>query len=740
MQFQQKYQPIQMNGIKDESVFGQVTSIIHDDITSDFKIFSVLNDRGEIIKCKGEAPAVRTGLDIRCTGNYTTHPRHGKQFNIDRFQIILPTKTVSGLVQFLGGGLIDGIGVMLAYSICSKFGTVEQIKHALENPALLQEVSGIGPTTALIISNSYKSIEHMEAFLVQCYDYKLNIRVAMKIYEEWGSEALTMLQAKPYKLLEISGVSWEVIDKLAQTELGISSTDPNRIAAAVGYGLKKGTFDSGHVFLYEEQLQNYIYPLLQRYPTTDDIEDAAVNGIIRSEPRVDNFGNPMPIFYPTSLYHAEKEVARTLVRMVQTSQSLSESDTLLSEEANSLLDDIQRGAVLNALKSQVSYITGFPGTGKTLLQRYILEEMRKRGIHNPLLCAPTGRAAKQMERSTHLKAFTIHRALGYNGETFEFNHSNPIPYHTVVVDEASMADIGLFHHLVDALPNDTRLLIIGDVDQLPSVGPGNVLSDIIDSGIVPGVKLTTIYRQGKGSSIPILSRDVNLFQIGDKLPDLSLLEDGSDVGFITSTPKDVEATVRTLVKYTLPQIGFSPDDIQVLSPRREGPGSVYTLNKELREALNPGNTHNDFGRFRIGDKVMQIKNVYNIKIGVDVMNGDQGKVIRIGDDLKSLVIDIEGLGEIPYTIADLKNVVHSYCITVHKSQGGQYPAVILSLLQEHGQLLYKSLLYTAITRAEQKLIIVGDKAAFARALRNEVANKRQTLLMERLQDMRQQIE
>ena len=731
--------PADTTGLKDESVNGVVTSIVYDDVASDFKIFSVLTDEGDIVKCRGLVPSLRTGIDVRCTGGFTTHPKYGKQFNIDKYQVILSTGSLSGLQGFMASGIIDGLGFSRANEIVEHFQTIERIKEALHNPDILAQVNGIGFISAQIICSSYVQEEHMEAFLSKCFDYGLQIGAATKIYREYTVDAITILESDPYRLLSVDGVSWEVIDKMALEKLNIEPDHPSRISAALAEALKKGTWSTGNVYMDEEQLRDEVYQLLQRSPTIEDIETAAISGVISAEQRIDNLGDPMTIYYSTPLYLAETGVANRLIKMMTESKSLVDAETLLSKEAE-ILDLAQRKAVLNTLKNTVSVITGFPGTGKTLIEKMIIREFQLRDIHNPLLCAPTGRAAKQMEKSTRIKASTIHRALGYNGVFFAYNKDNPLPYRTVIVDEASMADISLFHHLVDALPENCRLLIIGDVDQLPSVGPGNVLADIIDSGAIPYVRLTHIYRQGAGSSIPILSKAVNEYVPGEPLPDLPLFSDGADVGFISAEPKSIDATICNLVKYRLPKMGFSETDIQVLSPRRKGFGSVESLNKILREALNPGNPKDDFGRFRIGDKVMQIKNVYNIEIGVDVMNGDQGQIVSFASDKKSIGVYIEGLKEISYSTADLKDLTHAYCITVHKSQGGQYPVVVLALLPQHGQLLYRSLLYTAITRAEQKIIIVGDKSAFARAIRTEESSLRQTLLMERLQDTLESIE
>lgn len=721
-------------GIKDQSVSGMIVNILYEDATSDFKIFVVEGDGIERVKCRGTAPTLRLGLDVRCTGSYSTHPRYGKQFDVDGLQVILPTASLMGLQGFLSSGAVDGVGFTLAYEIVNHFKTVTAVKQALRDPQLLQQVNGIGEISAQTIASSYQAIEHRVAFLSKCFEYGLDTKIALQILEAYPGDPLAVLEGAPYDLLTIPGVPWDAIDEIALQQLHMDPSDPARISAGIGQGLKRGTLHTGNTFLYEDQLYDEVFPLLHRSPTTNDIETAAEKGVISAERVSSVEGNDIMIYYPTGLYTAEQKVATRLTAMVKNSTPVPSPQVFLSQEA-SILDTVQRSAVLNALQSSVSYITGFPGTGKTFLLKIILQELRMRDIHNPLLCAPTGRAAKQMEKSTHIKASTIHRALGFDGDHFLYNRHNPLTQRTIVVDEASMADINLFYHLVDALPNDARLIIIGDVDQLPSVGPGNILSDIIDSRAIPGVRLEKIYRQGKGSQIPRLSKSINEYQPGQPLPELPLFTDDLDVGFIPAHMGNIEAEIRLLVNYTLPHMGFGPDDIQVLSPRKTGPGSVDTLNKELREALNPGDPHDDFGRFRIGDKVMQTKNVYDILFGTDVMNGDQGWVRRVSGDGKSLFIEIEGVGEVPYTVADLKNLTHAYCITVHKSQGGQYPAVVLSLLPQHGRLLSRSLLYTAITRAEQKIIIVGDQTAFAKAVRTKESSLRQTLLMERLQDL-----
>lgn len=718
--------------IKDQSVQGVVTDVYHENPGYDWKIFVIETESMERVKCLGEAPSLRIGMEVRCTGQFECHNRYGRQFNVGTFEMLVADDSLQGIHLFLSSGAIEGVNVGRANRIVSHFQDAESIKTAMSNPIELQKVDGIGPVSAEAIAASYQKMEHMVSFLSRCAEYGLHTKVAMRIYEEHTDNSLPILENRPYSLLSIPGVHWDIIDEIAIKHCNIDKDAPDRINAAIAHALHQSTWGTGDCFRFSDQFYDEVVALIKKPPMPADLSAATEAGVIVAVDIEMDGGDKEEVYYPYHLHYAEDNIATTLYNMINNSTPLPNPETLTSDRKDDL-DPVQKEAVINALKHRVFYITGGPGTGKTFLEKIILDELSARNVRNPLLCAPTGRAAKQMEASTKFKASTIHRALGYDGESYVYGPGYPVEHKPVVVDETSMADVSLFHRLLSALPKDARLLMIGDVDQLPSVGPGNVLRDIIDSGVVPGVRLDKIYRQGRDSHIPQLSKAINEWQIESPIPEVPPFADGADIAFVDATQKDIDHEIRNLVQYQIPRMGFEHNDIQVLSPRRTGPGSIQSLNKVLRRALNPGDKRNDWGRFRPGDRVMQTKNAYGLG-GYDVMNGDQGTVLRVSDDRKALIVSIEGIsGEIRYTVADAKNLTHAYAITVHKSQGGQYPVVVMALLPEHGRLLYRSLLYTGITRAQNKLIIVGDRSAFAKAVRTEESNLRQTLLMERLQ-------
>ena len=687
--------------------------------------------RVEPVTIVGNLAALNTGEIVRAQGRWVNHKQFGRQFVVEKFESVLP-RTVVGIKKYLGSGLIKGIGETFADRIVDKFG--EQTLEIIDNfSARLREVDGIGPERARRIKEAWTAQKSIRDIMIFLQGHGIGSAHAAKIYKQYGEQAISQVRENPYRLAkDIHGIGFKTADGIA-AKLGIAKDSIHRLKAGVIYTLERAT-DDGHVCLPREMLAQAATELLETELAS--IENAinllVVGGDIVIE---DDF------VYLASLCRAERGVATKVRDLIAAGLELPPLDidkalVWVEQKTGVALAAAQQDAIRTALKSKMCVITGGPGVGKTTIVNDIVKILRAKNCQ-VLLAAPTGRAAKRMSETTGAPAQTIHRLLKYDPHEGGFTHNErrPLKGDMIIIDEVSMLDIMLANHLLKAIPLGASVVFVGDVDQLPSVGPGNFLRDLIDSGVVPVVRLTEIFRQAKDSSIITNAHRVNEGQ----MPEFDAPGE-SDFFFIhEEDPEQVLATIKKLCAERVPaKFGFDPmRDVQVLTPMHKGVCGSENLNRELQATLNPhGPVVQRFGRtYRVNDRVMQIRNNYD----KDVFNGDLGRVKRIDLVDQQVIVEIDELGskdsgrEVTYEFDDLDELLPAYAISVHKSQGNEYPCVIVPLLTQHFVLLQRNLLYTAITRGKKLVILIGSKKALAIAIRNNKTAARFTRLRERLQ-------
>ncbi|NDJ86688.1 MAG: ATP-dependent RecD-like DNA helicase [Chloroflexi bacterium] len=695
---------------------------------------------GKLITVVGNMPELQPGEQVKLTGVWTNHPQHGRQFKTETVVQMRPA-TAEGIRRYLGSGLVRGIGPKMAKRIVDFFGeeTLDVLDRA---PERVKDVPGIGKKRATSIAKAWAEQREIKKVMLFLQSYGLNMSLALKIYKQYGDEALELVQQDPYRLVrDIHGVGFLTADKIAR-EMGLPTHAPSRIRAGLVYALNEAT-GNGHVFLPTELLLEQAAELL-------DLELAHLDAALlqlRDEGEVMIEDVPAPTtselvqaVYHSAMYHSEKGAANRLRDMLDhpgsylakiTQMTTHDWEQLLTRVTavdGVRLTDQQRRAVKQTLTSKVSILTGGPGTGKTTTLRTIigiLEATR----HRFRLASPTGRAAKRLAEATGHPAQTIHRMLSYSPqEGFAYNQDNPLETDIVVVDEASMVDLVLFYNLLKAIEPATHLLLVGDVDQLPSVGAGDVLRDVIDSAICPVMRLETVFRQAGGSMIIQNAHRINAGQS----PDTANRSD--DFFFFgAEDPAGAADLVVDIVCSRVPgKFGYDAmRDIQVLAPMYNGQIGVNALNIALQRQLNPP------GRlaekrlagvlFRVGDKVMQMRNNYE----KEVYNGDIGWVKAL--DMNEHTMDVEIDGRIVnYAWLECDELTHAYAISVHKSQGAEYPVVVLPVMTQHFMMLQRNLLYTAITRAKSMVVLVGTRKAIAIAVKNDKVAQRWTALDWRL--------
>ena len=717
-----------------ESLEGVVERIVYVNEENHYTVAHLVPEgrgRVEPVTIVGNLAAVNTGETVRAKGRWVNHKQFGRQFVVEKFESVLP-RTVVGIKKYLGSGLIKGIGGTFADRIVDKFG--EQTLEIIDQfSARLREVDGIGPERARRIKEAWGAQKSIRDIMIFLQGHGIGSAHAAKIYKQYGERAIAQVRENPYRLAkDIHGIGFKTADGIA-AKLGIAKDSIHRLKAGVIYTLERAT-DDGHVCLPREILAQAASELLETELAS--IENAinllAVGGDIVIE---DDF------VYLTGLCHAERGVATKVRDLIAAGLELPPLDmdkalVWVEQKTGVALAAAQQDAIRTALKSKMCVITGGPGVGKTTIVNDIVKILRAKNCQ-VLLAAPTGRAAKRMSETTGAPAQTIHRLLKYDPHEGGFTHNErrPLKGDMIIIDEVSMLDIMLAYHLLKAIPPGASVAFVGDVDQLPSVGPGNFLRDLIDSGVVPVVRLTEIFRQAKDSFIITNAHRVNEGQ----MPELDAPRE-SDFFFIhEDDPERVLATIKKLCAERVPaKFGFNPmRDMQVLTPMHKGVCGSENLNRELQATLNPhGPVIQRFGRsYRVNDRVMQIRNNYD----KDVFNGDLGRVRRIDLVDQQVVVEIDELGskdssrEVVYEFDDLDELLPAYAISVHKSQGNEYPCVIVPLLTQHFVLLQRNLLYTAITRGKKLVILIGSKKALAIAIRNNKTAARFTRLRERLQ-------
>lgn len=731
-------EPVQQE--KGRTLTGQIERITYSNAENGYSVLRLaVRGYSELVTAVGFLATPAVGEELVMNGEWNEHPKFGMQFNIKSCKVAAPS-TQAGLEKYLGSGLIKGVGPTMAERIVAKFG--EETFEILDNdPNKLLEVEGIGEKKIVTIVSSWTEQREIRDVMLFLQSYGIGSGYAMRVFKQYGSASILVLKENPYRLaIDIFGIGFVTADKIA-TSMGFSTDSPLRIRAGVLHIMTQFVGE-GYVYVPLKELASKVGEILS-VPTElaeKGIEDARLTQEVIIEWFVDANGEDECAIYLPAFHYAESHSAKKLQELISAPYNgqYVNSDVVIpwvQEELDIEFAGQQIEALKTAVNSQIMVLTGGPGTGKTTLIRAILKIREARG-YRVMLAAPTGRAAKRMSNATGHEAKTIHRMLEYIGDRgssggFMRNESNPLECDLLVVDEASMIDQILFHHLLKAIPKGASMIFVGDVNQLPSVGAGNVLKDIIDSGVCPTVMLNEIFRQAHESRIVVNAHRVNAGEMPEFDKDY---ESGlKDFYFIEQDdPEKALELIKTLVTERIPErFNFDPlEDIQVLSPMHKGSIGTTRLNSELQQVLNKakGAKIQRMGRvFQEGDKVMQVRNNYD----KDVYNGDIGIIYSINGEDQKLTVKMDN-GLVSYDFQELEELIHAYAISIHKSQGSEYPAVVIPVLTQHYVMLQRNLLYTAITRGKKLVIIVGTKKALAIAVKNINTRKRWTRLSSRL--------
>lgn len=727
-------------------ISGTVESVIYKNEENGYTVLRLNDQAGAMITVVGCFPYASPGESMIVTGSWMNHAVHGRQFKAEFAQRLLPT-TANAIYDYLAGGSVRGVGPATASLIVNEFG--EKTLEVMENsPQLLAKIRGISAAKAEQISKSFRRQAGVRRLMEFVCSFGLRPILAMRMYKFYGDDALALLRDNPYILAtEHIGGSFAEADTMA-LEMGVDSYSKNRICAAVLFELVHNS-GNGHCFIPREKLAAVTAQLIG---VDEPSADECIDILIESGQLMHEEIAGCKACYLPSLYHAESDAAEHIARMCKRkfdeTVNIPALISTLEKQLGIQYAPLQRKTLKLALENQIIVITGGPGTGKTTSIRAILAMFDRLGLKT-LLTAPTGRAAKRMTELTGQESSTVHRLLeakfSDDGETVVFgkNESDRLDCDAVILDECSMVDIVLMDALLSALPPDARLVMVGDADQLPSVGPGNVFSAVIRSQVVPTIRLTEIFRQNEGSRIV---RNAHMINKGEH-PNLS--ENAGD--FFRLKRLEAGSTVDTIAELCsvrLPgKMGIPPEDIQVLSPTRRGEMGTVSLNKRLQQVLNPprkDKKEKAFGDvvFREGDRVMQIKNNYDIlwqnesrtAAGSGIYNGDIGTILSIDMDSESLSVNFDGRIA-SYGFDSLIELEHAWAMTVHKSQGSEYRAVVLSLSPGSQMLLTRDVLYTAVTRAKELLIMVGDDATAYKMIDNFRQSKRYSALRVRLRKL-----
>lgn len=679
-----------------------------------------VKDYADLVTLVGNLLDVPVGAVLLCDGVWKMDKRYGRQFVCETWEEVMPA-TVYGIEKYLGSGLVKGIGPKFAHLIVERFGT-ETIDIIEEDIERLYEVPGIGKKRVEKIRDSWEKQKDIKNVMLFLQQYGVSTAYAAKIYRQYGKESIDQVKENPYRLADdIWGIGFKTADGIAG-KMGYGKNDLRRCRSGIQYTLNE-LADEGHVYAVEEQLIEAAGKLLEadREPIVQ-----AMAGMIASEDLI----REQEAIYLPPFYHSERGTARRLLAlMTSRSSALFEGniDIQAIEKATGVgYDDVQVAAIRQAVRSRVMVLTGGPGTGKTTTTQGIIAAYRAAGLR-VLLAAPTGRASKRMSEATGMEAKTIHRLLEFNPQDgYKRNDDNPLEGDVLIVDECSMIDIILMYNLMKAIPVQMRLILVGDIDQLPSVGAGNVLRDIIDSGQVPVIRLTRIFRQAQSSRIVMSAHAINQ----GRYPDTS---NGKDTDFFfirKDDPEQVAEEIVKLVKHRLPKAYNQPlSNIQVLTPMQRSVVGAGNLNMLLQQALNTSTLGISRGgiNYKLGDRVMQIRNNYD----KNVFNGDIGIIEKVNMEDRTLCIRFDG-SLVEYEASELDEVTLAYATTIHKSQGSEYPIVVIPVLMTHFVMLQRNLIYTGITRAKKICVLIGQPKALAYAIRNLTVNKRNTKLKERL--------
>lgn len=698
----------------------------------------------------GFFPAVHLHETYQFFGHLKNHPRYGKQYEVESYHKILP-QSHSGVVHYLSGDLFPGIGKKTAEAIVRSIGE-DAITLILNDPSVLDRVPKLDREKATLIANTLQKNEGLEKILIGLSDLGFGAQLAMKIYQTYGNDALATVRKNPYQLIvDIEGIGFQRADELAAS-LGITGNAQPRIQAAVLFWLNERAMDNGHVFMPYDEVIDAACKLLNTTGKAEIGEDDVRREIDALEEDGRLVREDKDVYLP-QLYYAEKGIITGVRRLLEQSapvDDFSESEFLQAlgkteEKMKMQYAESQQEAIRKALRSPLMILTGGPGTGKTTVIRGIVDVYAELnglsldpkdydGDHPYpfLLVAPTGRGAKRMKESTGLPALTIHRLLGWTGgATYTHDEDNPVQGRLLVVDEMSMVDIWLANQLLKSLPDDIKMVIVGDEDQLPSVGPGQVLSDLIQSGVVPVVRLTEIFRQAEGSSIIELAHQIKEGKIGD------ITEPRPDRRFIRCGQSQVVAAVCQIAAGAVKK-GYTAKDIQVLAPIYRGNAGIDKINEALQDQFNPQTDQKrslQMGDhvFRVHDKVLQLVN----NPDDHVYNGDIGEIAAIlraketDEHEDTVIVSFDGT-EIRYLKHDMNQLTLAYCCSIHKAQGSEFPIVILPIVRGYHRMLKRNLIYTAVTRSKKFLMLCGDADAFRQAVARSDVDRRHSNLAEKL--------
>jgi exodeoxyribonuclease V alpha subunit len=717
---------------------GQLERITYTSEETGFTIAKVkLRDRQDLVTVVGNLAAPTPGEIIKMKGEWVNHPRYGEQFKIVHYKTHIPA-SVYGIDKYLGSGLIKGIGPVMAKRIVEKFGkeTLEVIENQVEK---LAQVEGIGKKRIEMIKRAWAEQREIREVMIFLQSHGVSSGYATKIFKHYGNKSIEIVRQNPYHLAtDVLGIGFVIADSIAE-KLGFARDSELRGEAGIIYVLNQ-LAEEGHVYYPYEPLVQKCQEILQvdREVVVKSFGRIALEKKIVIEDlnqEIEEFRENFKAVFLTRFHFSETSIGSRLKILINASKAIRKIDTdkaidWVQDQLDITMAKRQVEAIKCAAEDKVLVITGGPGTGKTTIINAVLKIFAKLEV-DAMLAAPTGRAAKRMSEATGHEAKTIHRLLEYSMQKggFQRNQERPLKCDLLIVDEASMIDTILMHHLLKAIPPEATFIMVGDVNQLPSVGAGNVLRDIIDSGAIKVVELNEIFRQAQESSII-----VNAHKINDGVLPALEASNRTDDDFYFIEQEDPEEVLRItleLIRERIPKrFGFDPvDDIQVLTPMHKGVVGAENLNVELQKALNPGEEGITRGgmQFRVNEKVMQIRNNYD----KEIFNGDIGRITRI-DAINQEVIITFDAAEVRYDYTELDEVVLAYAISVHKSQGSEYPAVILPILTQHYILLQRNLVYTAVTRGKELVVLVGTRKALAIAVNNDKTQKRYTYLRHRL--------
>ena len=681
----------------------------------------------DLVTVVGIMPDTHVGSVLALEGVWKVDAKYGRQFSVEKFEETLPA-TVYGIEKYLGSGLIKGVGPKFARRIVEKFGkdTLDVIE---ENPDALIEVEGIGRVRVERIRKSWEEQKEIKNIMLFLQGHEVSTSHATKIFKTYGSDSISVVQENPYRLADdIWGIGFKTADTIAE-KMGIEKDRFIRLRSGILYTLNKLS-ENGHCYAVREQLIKAAVQLLE-------VEEAELEITLDEMLRTEDVIREEEAIYLPPFFFSETGCAKRLLKLLAAERRVQmDVDTVMEtvmgrtgQGQHITYDEVQLEAIRAAVSSKIMVLTGGPGTGKTTTTMGIIAAYRAAGCRI-VLAAPTGRAAKRMSEATGMEAKTIHRLLEYKPpEGYQRKEENPLEGDVLILDECSMIDIMLMYNLLKAMPEQMTLIMVGDTDQLPSVGAGNVLKDIISSGRIPVVRLSRIFRQARGSRIIMNAHRINK---GEQID----MRGGRDSDFFFAAKETNEEVVELLVKYcteNLPRYYHvdALQDIQVLTPMQRGVCGAANLNQVLQEAMNPGSIFLRRGgtQYRLHDKVMQIRNDYD----KEVFNGDIGVINHVDMEERELTVNFDGR-EVVYDVSELEELTLAYATTIHKSQGSEYPIVVMPFTMSHYVMLQRNLLYTGVTRAKKILVLIGEKKAVWYAVKNETTADRNTKLAERLRE------